>query len=949
MPAPLSDLSSSSISSSGYTDGLGCRSLAFDRETGAILERIHLRPELVVFEQVLRDRVRRLSGLEDERFARPLSVERDESSGELCVLAEFITGNRMSDLLEVSSDTAVVPGVDVALGYLIEVLPALSALHTTKRAVHGLVDPSRTVITADGQVVLVDLAFAPVIERLHPSTERLWREFGIASTSSDDRFNVVGDITQAGLSALMLVLGRHLKPHEFPDAIPSLLMEVIEVAHIRGSMAFANGLQRFLQRSLPLPGRRPYETVAEALDDVNPLVRREIGAEVCRQAIGDFVAQMDAAFAQAAERAAAVGDADESTAFSPRVPELDSFLDAFEMIDEPSPADHDRHEQRAERAAPGGIEENGDGEEVEISLDHLDTDTPDAPAFTTHGREEARNEDVDVYDLHALDDFGAFASEVSSELKDLEPEPSAALPVPPPEPEPLRPEPEVTVVVAAAPAPAREPAAVAESVVEPSADEAEARGADASGTTAVEEDEPAASTREGAAGSGFEMTHGSSRRRKRQQQKSARARKDKLRSTTADQKGPSAPPPPPPRPANPSGWLVSPQRAAASESLIPPPVQAPPPPVPAMPSFSPSPVGAFPQPSYANTTPPSVYGSPTVAVKPAAPPPPPPPPPTPPTPAPTATVQPSSRVPLKLKEEPPASFAPRRTSPEPIAPPPDRFTTLSLGGAARAEEEPKAFPWKLAAIAVSVAVVAILVGQSYLPGRPAVEGEPGAQTDPASMQEPPPPSDDTPIPAGKGRVLVQTQPPGIKVVVDRKPVGDTPLRLDLPPGRRVLTFLTSGGEVVQSVRVVAGKTVTLDIPVFSGWVSVVAPFVLDIAEDGRSIGTSEQNRIMLPPGRHKLTFSHKEFGYSATQDVDVEPGGVRTVTINPKGTAAFNATPWAEVWLGGTKFGETPLASTPVPLGTHEFVFKHPELGERRITATIRAGETSTVSADFTK
>jgi hypothetical protein len=137
--------------------------------------------------------------------------------------------------------------------------------------------------------------------------------------------------------------------------------------------------------------------------------------------------------------------------------------------------------------------------------------------------------------------------------------------------------------------------------------------------------------------------------------------------------------------------------------------------------------------------------------------------------------------------------------------------------------------------------------------------------------------------------------------------------------------------------------------VFSGWVSVIAPFVLDIAEDGRSLGTTEQNRIMLPPGRHKLTFSHKDLGYSGTQTVDIEPGGVRSVTIDPRGTANLNATPWAEIWLDGKKLGDTPLASAPVPLGTHEFVFKHPQLGERRVTATIRANETSTVSADFTK
>lgn len=916
-----------------------------------MLERVHLRPELVVFEQVLRERVRRLKGLENDRFARPLSVERDASTGDLCVLAEFIPGNRLSELLEVSSDAAVVPGVDVALGYLAETLSGLSALHTAARTVHGLIDPSRTVITADGEVVLVDLAFGPAVELLHPSVERLWSEYGIASMTRDDRFNAVGDITQSGLNALMLVLGRTLKPHEFPDAIPSLLMEVIEVAHIRGSTAFANGLQRFLQRSLPLPGRRPYATAAEALDDLNQLVRREIGADVCRQAIVDFVAQMDAAFAQATECAAdaeASHDArDDSTT---RPADLDSFFHALETVESSEPG----RDAKASRAEPAA-DDKEEGDELEISLDLLDAETAIAPASDDRGGRKKPADDVEVYDLEALDGFSSTAGDaISSALKTFEDRPSPPSPATAftREPEPVSAPPEPAVdAVPSAPAPA----------VEARDDEPE--DADVAPTTgAAEEDDAAAPT--GGAATEPERTAGSSRRRKRQQQKSARARKDKLQSTTSGQKGPSAVPPPPARPASPSGWLVSPQRAAASESLIPPPVSAPPspPPAPAVPSFSPSPVGVLPQPTYANATPPSVYGTPTV-VRPAPPPPPPPAPPLPPPvarvqpssmatvqPSTLATVQPSTRVPLKLKEEP-ASVTSRRTVPDPVVPVPDRFSTLSLGGAAT-EDEPKAFPWKLAAAAVGVAIIAIIAGRSYLPGRPAVEGEPGAQADATAAAQPTPaalPADDSPIPAGKGRLQVETQPPGIKVMVDRKSVGETPVRLDLPPGRRVLTFQTSGGEVTQTVRVVAGKTVTLDIPVFSGWVSVVAPFVLDISEDGRGLGTTEQNRIMLPPGRHKLTFSHKEFGYSSTQDVDVEPGGVRTVTVDPKGTAAINATPWAEVWLDGTKLGETPLASTPVPLGTHEFVFKHPELGERRVTATIRANGTSTVSADFSR
>jgi hypothetical protein len=38
-----------------------------------------------------------------------------------------------------------------------------------------------------------------------------------------------------------------------------------------------------------------------------------------------------------------------------------------------------------------------------------------------------------------------------------------------------------------------------------------------------------------------------------------------------------------------------------------------------------------------------------------------------------------------------------------------------------------------------------------------------------------------------------------------------------------------------------------------------------------------------------------------------------------------------------------------VPLGLREFVFKNPQFGERKITATIKAGSTSLVTVDFSK
>jgi hypothetical protein len=971
MSAPTSELISWSISSSGHVDGLGRRSLSFDHETGVILERVHVRPEVAIFEQVLQRRVEHLSTLEEPRIARPIRVERDEASRELVVLAEFVSGSRVSDLLDVSTEAGVLPGVDVALGYLLEALPALSSLHTAKRTTHGLIDPTRTVLTADGRMVLLDVAFGAAVAQLRFSPRRLWTDFGVCGSSPAGPvvFDTVCDLTQTSLVALMLVLGRNLGAHEYPDALPTLMMEVIEVAQIRGTADFAVGLQRILQRSLPLPGRRPYGSAGEALLDVRQLVRREIGLDVCRQAVIDFVAQMDAAICASVRDSAVSPSSPEpaaATRSAPQFAKLDPLPDAF--------ATEEMHET-AGAAAPAAttseveLFEEEDEQELEISLEQIEP----AP--------QPQQDVEEVYDLPALDElspaeqeafstkwaaYEAIADSARAVAPTVPPEP-LEIPTHAPEPVEASGAPLVTDLIGhlpekAAPLETIEPGvplvsdliggiAKAHPEPAPSLDDRSQWEDAAPDTVAASASADPAQAETVESDQHVEHETPSGRRRKRQQQKSARARKDKLRSTTSAQKmSPATPPPPAPppatRPASATGWLVAPHRAAASESLIPDPVQAPSPPtfspvvVPAMPSFSPTPVGQIPQPTYASSAAQaSPYGTPTV-VKP--------PPPTPP------VVQPVATVPVKAKAEPP-SIAIRKPArdEQPVAHSGfDRFTTLSLGRP-EAEEATRKFPWKLAAIAVAVAAVGIVLGRGYLPGRTAVVGEPGAQ---AGQSPAPPPAGedaplkaDSPIPPGRGRINIQTEPAGIKVLLDRKAVGVTPVIVDAAPGRRILTFLTSGGEVIHSVRVVAGKTATMDVPVFSGWVSIAAPIILEVFEEGRSLGTTEQSRLVLPPGRHRLTLSNKELGYSSVHQVDIEPAGVRSISVAPKGEASLNASPWAEVWLEGTKLGETPLANAQVPLGLREFVFKHPELGERRVSVTIRGTGTATVSADFTK
>ena len=57
--------------------------------------------------------------------------------------------------------------------------------------------------------------------------------------------------------------------------------------------------------------------------------------------------------------------------------------------------------------------------------------------------------------------------------------------------------------------------------------------------------------------------------------------------------------------------------------------------------------------------------------------------------------------------------------------------------------------------------------------------------------------------------------------------------------------------------------------------------------------------------------------------------------------------PWAEVLVDGRVLGETPLANLQLPIGVHQLVFRHPDLGERAQTVTVRLDGPNRVTADL--
>ena len=180
---------------------------------------------------------------------------------------------------------------------------------------------------------------------------------------------------------------------------------------------------------------------------------------------------------------------------------------------------------------------------------------------------------------------------------------------------------------------------------------------------------------------------------------------------------------------------------------------------------------------------------------------------------------------------------------------------------------------------------------------------------------------------------------------------------DLSPGTHSVKLESDLGAVTQTVTIEPGVTNSLVVPlsapqgaVTSGWVSVNAPFDMDLYEQGKLLGNTSVDRIMLPTGRHDLEIVSSSLGYRETRTVQITPGRVSNVSITlPKGTVSLNAIPWATVSIDGENVGDTPIGNLSMPIGPHEVVFRNPQLGEQRRVITVTQNTPVRFSIDLTK
>jgi hypothetical protein len=206
-----------------------------------------------------------------------------------------------------------------------------------------------------------------------------------------------------------------------------------------------------------------------------------------------------------------------------------------------------------------------------------------------------------------------------------------------------------------------------------------------------------------------------------------------------------------------------------------------------------------------------------------------------------------------------------------------------------------------------------------------------------------------------GHLDVTSDPSGARVTVDGTPRGVTPLALTLDPGRHAVVIDADGASTSRTVDVLAGSTASVIASLTSGgpqagWVSLHVPIELQVRERGRVVGTTAADRLMLPAGRHDLELASAALGFRTTTSITVLPGKTASANIVlPDGSLSINAVPWANVWIDGKAVGTTPLGNLAVPIGTHEVVWRHPQLGERRQTATVTTRSAVRMGVDLTR
>lgn len=207
-------------------------------------------------------------------------------------------------------------------------------------------------------------------------------------------------------------------------------------------------------------------------------------------------------------------------------------------------------------------------------------------------------------------------------------------------------------------------------------------------------------------------------------------------------------------------------------------------------------------------------------------------------------------------------------------------------------------------------------------------------------------------------IVVESPQPGDTVMVDGKAVGSTPVKVRVNPKTQAIRLIAAPPPVaVVDPAAVAAKaqsdrtSAALDLAAArqrTGGLQIKAPINLTVLEGDRILGSTADGPIVASAGSHQLDLVNAALGFRVRQNITIKAGVIAPWTIIvPMGRLSVNAQPWAQVLIDDNPVGETPLANVQVPIGDHQIIFRHPQMGERRERVTVRADVPARVSTTF--
>jgi hypothetical protein len=216
----------------------------------------------------------------------------------------------------------------------------------------------------------------------------------------------------------------------------------------------------------------------------------------------------------------------------------------------------------------------------------------------------------------------------------------------------------------------------------------------------------------------------------------------------------------------------------------------------------------------------------------------------------------------------------------------------------------------------------------------------------------------------EGQLRVDTGSSPMSVVVDGIERGTSPVTVQgLAPGDHDVVVRGGSALLRHKVALRAGESTVLvfpsaakietsatPAPLSAGWLTVTSAIPVQIREDGKVLGNTEADRVMLPTGEHTLEFVNEPLGYQFRRSVRIDAGKTTALKLEPvNGVLHINAQPWAEVWVDGERVGQTPIGNLSRPIGTHEVVLRHPQLGEHRALVTLTTRQPARLGVDMRK